>query len=377
MRHRLTPRIAVTGVVVVVGALGAFGAAVGLAGSGSRSGAASVPSSAQPSPLHGGMELVTADPASGSSSVLSDSGITLRFSRTLSAASPMPMLTPMVAGTWSRPAADTLHFQPSDGFAPGASEVLTVPGGGRGVRADDGSVLRHDVSVSFVVAPMAALRLQQLLASLDYLPVSFDAAGPTPATDAMAMAQPGTFAWRWPTLPASFTSLWTPGSNDIITKGAVMAFEAQHGLGADGIAGPEVWAALLVAATAGATDPDPYDWVDVSTTVPESVTVWRDGAAAYSTPANTGVEGAVTAVGTWPVFARYTSTTMKGTNPDGTTYDDPGVPWVSYFHGGDALHGFQRASYGTPQSLGCVEMPPANAALVYPYTPLGTLVTIE
>ena len=69
--------------------------------------------------------------------------------------------------------------------------------------------------------------------------------------------------------------------------------------------------------------------------------------------------------------------TMKGVNPDGSHYSDPGVPWVSYFHGGDALHGFVRGSYGWPQSLGCVEMPPSNAATVYPYTPIGTLVTVH
>ena len=70
-------------------------------------------------------------------------------------------------------------------------------------------------------------------------------------------------------------------------------------------------------------------------------------------------------------------TTMTGTNPDGSHYVDPGIPWVSYFHGGDALHGFVRGSYGFPQSDGCVEMPPANAEVVYPLTPLGTLVTVQ
>ena len=65
------------------------------------------------------------------------------------------------------------------------------------------------------------------------------------------------------------------------------------------------------------------------------------------------------------------------TNPDGTKYVDPGIPWVSYFNGGDALHGYVRGSYGFPQSDGCVEMPPANAEVVFPYTPLGTLVTVE
>jgi lipoprotein-anchoring transpeptidase ErfK/SrfK len=156
-----------------------------------------------------------------------------------------------------------------------------------------------------------------------------------------------------------------------------MAFEDQHQLPTDGTAGPQVWAALLQAAAAGQTDTyGHYDFVEVSTSVPEHVDVWRDGALVYRSAANSGIEAAPTELGTWPVYARYVSTTMSGTNPDGSHYSDPDIPWVSYFHGGDALHGFIRSSYGTPQSLGCVEMPPANAAVVYPYTPLGTLVTV-
>ena len=87
--------------------------------------------------------------------------------------------------------------------------------------------------------------------------------------------------------------------------------------------------------------------------------------------------GADTVDGTYPVFEHVTSSVMKGTNPDGTTYDDPDVPWASYFNGGDALHGFERAQYGFPQSLGCVEMLPATAGRVWPYTPIGTLVHID
>ena len=49
---------------------------------------------------------------------------------------------------------------------------------------------------------------------------------------------------------------------------------------------------------------------------------------------------------------------------------------MSYFNGGDALHAFDRASFGTPQSLGCVEMQLEEAGKVWPYTPIGTLVTI-
>ena len=155
-----------------------------------------------------------------------------------------------------------------------------------------------------------------------------------------------------------------------------MNFESQNGLKTDGLAGPQVWTDLLNDVQSGHGNPLPWDYVLVNQSVPESATVYKDGAAVYSTPVNTGVAGAPTDNGTWPVFARYTVTTMSGTNPDGSHYVDPGIPWVSYFHGGDALHGFVRGSYGTPQSDGCVEMPISNAAVVFPLTPLGTLVTV-
>jgi lipoprotein-anchoring transpeptidase ErfK/SrfK len=111
--------------------------------------------------------------------------------------------------------------------------------------------------------------------------------------------------------------------------------------------------------------------------LPETTTVYSNVVSVYQTLANTGVASAPTADGTFPVYVRYTVTTMSGTNPDGSKYVDPGIRWVSYFNGGDALHGFPRASYGFPQSVGCVEMPIANAAVVYPLTPLGTLVTVS
>ena len=162
----------------------------------------------------------------------------------------------------------------------------------------------------------------------------------------------------------------------MITKGAVMRFEDQTGLATDGIAGPSVWSALVEAAQSNSVDPDSYDNVVVSTALPQTVTVYSDGVPVMKTLANTGVAAAPTVVGTFPVYLRYRSTTMAGTNPDGTHYNDPGIPWVSYFNGGQALHGFIRPGYGYPQSVGCVEMPIDAAAKVWPLTPIGTLVTV-
>ena len=104
------------------------------------------------------------------------------------------------------------------------------------------------------------------------------------------------------------------------------------------------------------------------------LTFWHNGDTVHS-PGNTGVPAAPTALGTWPVFEHIPVGRMSGTKPDGTHYDDPGIRWISSFHGGGALHAFTRASFGTPRAS-AVELLDA-AANVWPYTPIGTLVTIE
>jgi lipoprotein-anchoring transpeptidase ErfK/SrfK len=156
-----------------------------------------------------------------------------------------------------------------------------------------------------------------------------------------------------------------------------MNFENQNGLTVDGLAGAQVWSALLADVAANKMNADPYTYVFVSKQLPESLTLYDNGAPALvDIPVNTGAPGADTVDGTFPVFEHVTSSRMQGTNPDGTKYDDPDVPWASYFNGGDALHGFVRATYGFPQSNGCVEMRIADAAKVWPLSPIGTLVTV-
>jgi lipoprotein-anchoring transpeptidase ErfK/SrfK len=93
------------------------------------------------------------------------------------------------------------------------------------------------------------------------------------------------------------------------------------------------------------------------------------------TPANTGIAAAPTAERTFPVYERLRSQVMTGTNPDGSHYADF-VQWVAYFNGGDAVHYMPRSEYGTPQSLGCIELPYAAAERAWGYLTYGTLVTV-
>jgi hypothetical protein len=365
----------IVGIVVVVVLVLAAAAALVVA----KVGPTKASATPAPARVKARLAVMSTSPAPGATNVALDVAVSVHFTTAVADDSPLPTLNPDIPGAWVHSAPDTLAFDASQTLLPGTSVTLSIPGGSSGIEGSRGQRLAgQPLQISFTTATMSTLRLQQLLAELDYLPVSFTPADPAPvAPNQLAVAQLGTFAWRWSTLPADFMALWSPGENNVVTQGAIMTFESQHGLPTDGVAGPKVWNALLYAATANQVNSyGHYDFVEVSTSLPEHADVWRDGAIAYTTLANTGIEAAPTEEGTWPVYARYVSTTMRGTNPDGSHYDDPGVPWVSYFHGGDALHGFVRASYGRPQSLGCVEMPPANAGVVYPYTPIGTLVTI-
>src|ERR1700733_2924928 len=358
--------IAIVCVVVVAIAAGGFVAVDRL----HSNQAAATPSTPPPA-------LTVASVSPTGANVAAGSTVTVQFSTDLAPNSPMPTLSPPVAGAWAVLSPSLLEYQATVPLVPGATETVTVPGGPSGVIGSEGQHLAQSVTSQFTVAPGSILRLQQLLAELGYLPLTFTPASPLTSPTQEGNNQVGSFTWRWANQPLALETLWTPGVNNVITTGAVMNFENQNGLKTDGLAGPQVWTDLLADVQSGKGDANPWNYVLVSQSLPETATVYENGAAVYSTPVNTGVPGASTENGTFPVYARYTVTTMTGTNPDGSHYSDPGIKWVSYFNGGDAIHGFQRASYGTPQSVGCVQLPVANAAVVFPLTPIGTLVTVE
>ncbi len=327
---------------------------------------------------------VAASPAPGSE-VSPATPLRLTFSKPVSKVlgSAMPSLSPSASGSWHRVDSHTLLFRPS-GYGAGLSTTLRADLPKQvDVIQSDGS-LQSGKSIEWTIPTGSTLRLQQLLAEAGYLPVDWKpdgaAVAPTPAGELRAAVEPpkGHFHWRYRNIPSGLRESWSAGKENVATEGAVMAFESQHEMEIDGTAGAEVWDALLHAAIAGKRNSEPgYSYVYVNETLPETTTLWHNGHTVLTAPANTGIPGAETELGTFPVFEHLEETTMSGENPDGSHYEDPGIMWVSYFNGGDALHSFDRASYGSPQSLGCVEMTLDDAAEIWPYTPIGTLVTIE
>jgi peptidoglycan hydrolase-like protein with peptidoglycan-binding domain len=330
----------------------------------------------------GGTATAVATPAAGSS-IKPGTPITLTFSKPVSKAlgSHLPPVSPATQGTWHTINSHTIQFRPEGyGYGLGAKVQIGLPSG---VRLEGGQQGSGSDSGTWTVPTGSTTRLQQLLAMLGYLPFNFKYthSGGVPLTqaaqeDAAVAAPAGTFHLRWSSIPSWYQADWSPGSYGEITKAAVMAFENNEGMVADGVDGPAVWKALMTAVIQGKRNAFGYTVVDVSEGSPESESTWHNGSTVTSGPVNTGIPQTPTATGTFAVFEHLTVTTMSGTNADGSKYVDPGIPDVSYFNGGDALHGFIRASYGFPQSDGCVEMPYSEAADVFPYTPIGTIVHV-
>jgi len=269
-----------------------------------------------------------------------------------------------------------LVFTPQGPFIPFTTYTVSVPSGFDGIVAASGAHLAKTSTFNFTIAPGNTLRLQQLLAELGYLPLAYTEPTPAPAPREMAQSQAGTFTWRWPNLPTQLTSLWFPGTSNNLTKGAIEAFETQNGLSVDGLAGPKVWSTILADVATNKGDTAPYTYVLVTKSLPEHLTAFINGAVQFHFAVNTGVPGATTTPGTYEVFEHVKASDMHGTNVTGSVYTDPTVPWASYFLGGDALHGYPRATYGWPQSNGCVEIPITTAGKLWPYTPIGTVVTV-
>ena len=333
--------------------------------------------------------------------------------------SPRPTLSPAVAGAWSTHG-DSEIFTPASTLDPCASYMLTIPAASTAVAH---SPLAKQRTVSLSVQCPSVKGLQQTLARLDYLPYDAHSSSRTRAfqaevaeaqsagaatnvsatgqagdgtSDTATAAQVSASSYSAahvdrriaaidafdpsPEAPDAHVSDAPPleyGQIDETTKGALIVFQSEHEIQATGTPEAATWKALLRAAEKHERNPSPYTFVTVTESLPETLEVHRDNHVVFSTPANTGVPGAETAQGIFPIYSRFVATTMTGTDVDGTKYTVPDVPWVNYFNGGDAVHGYPRASYGFPQSNGCVELPIEAAAQVYPMLKIGDIVEVN
>jgi hypothetical protein len=88
---------------------------------------------------------------------------------------------------------------------------------------------------------------------------------------------------------------------------------------------------------------------------------------------STGRWPTVTVKGVYKIYVKYRTANMTGDD-----YFLPNVPYVMYFYKGYGLHGtYWHTSFGTPMSHGCVNLSPHDAAWLYEFASVGTLVSVH
>jgi L,D-transpeptidase catalytic domain len=334
----------------------------------------STPSAATPDIGTGKRTLLTHLPGDVSDATR---GVALLLNGPPAANTPRPTLTPHTAGTWGDLGAYEF-FKPASTLAPCTRYTMWIPAR---TRAAHHRMLGKSRTITFNVACPPITAVQEALARLNYLPYSLHGFVGASSTAPISRAAAVRLAYELPhgilRANAPDAPPLTMGTIDATTTGALEVFEGDHNLPISTTVTAQLWTELLADETLAKRNPKPYTWVTVTETLPETLEVHEGAKIALTSPTNTGVPGATTQQGIFPIYVRYVSTTMIGNNVDGSHYVDPGVPWVNYFNGGDAVHGYIRPGYGYPQSNGCVELPIATAETVFGMLQVGDLVIVS
>ncbi|GJM41418.1 MAG: hypothetical protein DHS20C20_17000 [Ardenticatenaceae bacterium] len=117
-------------------------------------------------------------------------------------------------------------------------------------------------------------------------------------------------------------------------------------------------------------------WIDVNLTT-QTLRAYEGDNVVFSTLISSGTWEFPTVTGQFRIWLEYESQTMDG-RLLGYDYYLENVPYVMYFYQDYALHGtFWHNNFGTPMSHGCVNLETNDAAWIYNFATIGTLVNVH
>ena len=242
------------------------------------------------------------------------SPVTIALSAPPAPGSPTPTFSPNVAGAWTTTGADE-SFTATSTLQPCSTYHLTV---WANTTATGHSRLGHRRILELRVACPPLAGMQQALARLGYLGGVFrptyrftEHAGAESRREAAVNAFHPPRGRLAPD-PAAAPPVQM-GTLDATTRGALTVYQEDNHLAVTGEPDVSTWDSVLYAETRNRRNPEPYTWVTVSESLPETLVLYRGHHAVLSTPVNTGVPGAETERGIFPIYSRLVSTTMTGT----------------------------------------------------------------
>jgi lipoprotein-anchoring transpeptidase ErfK/SrfK len=113
-------------------------------------------------------------------------------------------------------------------------------------------------------------------------------------------------------------------------------------------------------------------WIDVDLSA-QRLYAYQDNTLIAAFIVSTGTAQHPTVTGHYRIYLKLLYTDMAGPG-----YYLPDVPYTMYFYKGYAIHGtYWHNNFGVPMSHGCVNMRIDDAAWLYSWAPLGTLVNVH
>ena len=113
-------------------------------------------------------------------------------------------------------------------------------------------------------------------------------------------------------------------------------------------------------------------WIDVDLSN-QRVYAYEGDIVVNSFIVSTGTWATPTVTGQYKIYVKYSSAKMSGPG-----YYLPNVPYIMYFYKGYGLHGtYWHNNFGTPMSHGCVNLRTDDAAWLFNWASVGTLVNVH
>jgi lipoprotein-anchoring transpeptidase ErfK/SrfK len=113
-------------------------------------------------------------------------------------------------------------------------------------------------------------------------------------------------------------------------------------------------------------------WIDVDLTN-QKIIAYQGKNLQNSFPVSTGTWQHPTVTGQYQIYVKYVYADMAGPG-----YYLPNVPYVMYFYKGYGIHGtYWHNNFGTPMSHGCINLRTEDAAWIFNWSSIGTMVNIH
>jgi lipoprotein-anchoring transpeptidase ErfK/SrfK len=192
------------------------------------------------------------------------------------------------------------------------------------------------------------------------------------------------FGWAFEQIPV----LSAPGYNASKTSQQIYPFQTMNIYASQSVdnedwylIGPNQWVegrkvARVIPNTTPPEGITANRWIDVDL-AEQTLAVYENGKLIFATVIASGLEPFWTRPGTFQIYQKKETETMRNNDPTDFYYLD-NVPWTMYFDGARALHGaYWRTRFGYPQSHGCVNLSVGDAHWIFNWAAEGDWVYIH